>query len=294
MDTQPASNPRTFSHDTYTTYHNPVHFNSCARQAYFLNQAPFIPQPLPQTYHAMNTMATTFATPPAFPGSASQYEQPSVPSLGPSTRSRKRKADSQENERLSKRLGQLNLEKGGQKLYIPVESPAESPHLQPTTSSTTSGNPLPHIPDDDSMRLDDTSHKVYIYNLDDELSSSDSESVCSETDNSYRLAFLTDIDKHMKLNRIPQSVFANNDGEIAGTNINDMQMVLYSDPSSLTVEDPEKDGVRRAIIEARKRLREKQSSGSAGEDTGSGQSTPVTRSPTAGDAYLDPNEMELD
>ena len=36
-----------------------------------------------------------------------------------------------------------------------------------------------------------------------------------------------------------------------------MQMVLYSDPKSLTVPE-EKDGVRRAIIEARHRVREKQ------------------------------------
>lgn len=107
------------------------------------------------------------------------------------------------------------------------------------------------------MRLDDNAHKVYIYNLDDELSSSDTESTCSAEDNNHRLVFLADIDKHLRHNRIPASVFANQDGEIAGTNINDMQLVLYSDPTSLTVADKQ-DNVRRAVIEARNRMRQKQ------------------------------------
>lgn len=96
------------------------------------------------------------------------------------------------------------------------------------------------------MQLDDTKHKVYIYNIDDELSS-DSE---SETDG--KLVFLPDIEKRLRESRIPPSVLANQDGELAG-----MQLVLYSDPKSLSVPE-EKDGVRKAIIEARRRLREGQ------------------------------------
>ena len=155
------------------------------------------------------------------------------------------------NERLSKRLSLLNLEKNGERLYVPVESP----HLRPTSDDDDS-HALPSIPEDDTMRLDDSAHKVYIYNLDDELSSSDTESTCSD-DSNHRLVFLADIDKHLRQNRIPPSVFANPDGEIAGTNINDMQVVLYSDPSSLTVPE-EQDSVRRAVIEARNRMRERQ------------------------------------
>ncbi|KAI0881442.1 uncharacterized protein GGS22DRAFT_58131 [Annulohypoxylon maeteangense] len=148
---------------------------------------------------------------------------------------RKRKAESQDNERLSKRLSLLNLEKNGNKLYVPVESPK----LRPTECALT------QIPEDDTMQLDDSKHKVYIYNLDDELSE-------SESDGEGRLVFIPDIEKHLMQNRIPPSVLANSDGELAG-----MQMVLYSEPSSLTV-PKEQDSVRKAIIEARQRVREKQ------------------------------------
>ncbi|OTA87873.1 hypothetical protein M434DRAFT_61100, partial [Hypoxylon sp. CO27-5] len=150
-------------------------------------------------------------------------------------KARKRKAESQENERLSKRLSLLNLEQNGQKLYVPVESP----HLRPTESTS-----LKRIPDNDTMQLDDSKHKVYIYNLDDELSE-------AESDNDGRLVFLPDIEKHLMQNRIPPSVLWNKEGECAG-----MEMVLYSEPSSLTV-PKEHDSVRKAIIEARQRAREK-------------------------------------
>jgi hypothetical protein len=95
------------------------------------------------------------------------------------------------------------------------------------------------------MQLDDTKHKVYIYDIDDELTSDD------ESDDG-KLVFLPDIEKHLKENRIPRHILANDDGEIAG-----MQMVLYSDPKSISVPES-KDGVRKAIIESRDRLREKQ------------------------------------
>lgn len=95
------------------------------------------------------------------------------------------------------------------------------------------------------MRLDDSKYKVYIYNIDDELSSE------SEPEDG-KLVFLPDIQKHLKTNRIPPSVLANADGELAG-----MQLVLYSEPSSLTVPE-EQDSVRKAILEARARHRQKQ------------------------------------
>ncbi|KAI0178543.1 hypothetical protein GGR52DRAFT_260888 [Hypoxylon sp. FL1284] len=143
-----------------------------------------------------------------------------------------------DNERLSKRLSLLNLEQNGQKLYVPVESPK----LRPTESAS-----LTQIPENDAMQLDDTKHKVYIYDIDAELSSDESDS-----EGNSRLVFLPDIEKHLKQNRIPPSILANKDGELAG-----MQMVLYSEPTSLTV-PKEKDSVRKAIIEARQRVRQKQ------------------------------------
>jgi hypothetical protein len=98
---------------------------------------------------------------------------------------------------------------------------------------------------DDSMQLEDTKHKVYIYNIDDELAEDD------DTDEG-KLVFLPDIEKHLRENRIPPHILANKDGELAG-----MQLVLYSDPKSLSVPES-RDSVRKAIIEARQRHRETQ------------------------------------
>jgi hypothetical protein len=97
------------------------------------------------------------------------------------------------------------------------------------------------------MHVDESKYKVYVYDLDDELSSE------SEPEDG-KLVFLPDIEKHLNLNRIPPSVLANSDGELAG-----MQLVLYSDsePHSLTVPE-DKDSVRKAILESRARLREQQ------------------------------------
>lgn len=134
------------------------------------------------------------------------------------------------------------------------------------------------------MQLDNTKHKVYIYNLDDELSSSENE---SDADDAGRLVFLPDIEKHLRANRypplqnpipIPKPILPNKDGELAG-----MQLVLYSDgPSSISVPQ-EQDSVRKAIIEARARLREKQSAerngggGGGGVDVGGGRTYDAKR-----------------
>lgn len=106
-------------------------------------------------------------------------------------------------------------------------------------------NTLAQAPAGDSMQVDDSKHKVYIFNMDDELSS-------ESEDEEGKLVFLPDIGKHLRDNRIPAHILANPEGELAG-----MQMVLYSDPKSLTVPE-ERDGVRKAVIEARQRAREKQ------------------------------------
>ncbi|TVY91815.1 hypothetical protein LAWI1_G003707 [Lachnellula willkommii] len=153
-------------------------------------------------------------------------------------RVRKRKAEDQHSERLSKRLSLLNLERDGQRLYVPVEQPAiNSPPPNPKPST---------LKDPDVMLLDDSKHKVYIYDLDAELSDS------GESDDG-KLVFLPDIKKHLQESRIPPSILANSDGELAGNN----QLVLYNIPSSLTVPEAQ-DSVRKAIIESRARARAKQ------------------------------------
>lgn len=98
------------------------------------------------------------------------------------------------------------------------------------------------------MLLDDTKDKVYIHNLDDELSDADSDAGSSSGE---RLVFLPDIER--KLGKIPKVVLT--DG--SGSSDNDKQMVLYRVPESLTV-PREQDNVRKAIIETRERMRQKQ------------------------------------
>ncbi|CAK7264840.1 hypothetical protein SEPCBS119000_001203 [Sporothrix epigloea] len=137
-----------------------------------------------------------------------------------------------------------------------------------------------HNATDEDMLVDDTKYKVYIHNIDDELSD-DRESVSSDMDanaetssagdSSTRLVFLPDIDKclrsaartaaltghtsnppaHKKL-FVPRPILPNDQGELAG-----MQLVLYNDPSSLSV-PRESDSVRQAILDARARIRERQ------------------------------------
>ncbi|PNP58613.1 hypothetical protein THARTR1_01629 [Trichoderma harzianum] len=151
---------------------------------------------------------------------------------------RKRKAETldTDRERLSKRLSRLNIEPKS-KLHVKAETPAIA-----TASSTC---PKATSDENETMQVDDSKHVVYINDLDAELSSD------SENDDG-KLVFLPDIEKHLRQNRIPRHILANDDGELAG-----MQLVLYSDPKSLSVPE-EKDSVRRAIIEARHRAREEQ------------------------------------
>lgn len=211
---------------------------------------------------------------------------------------RKRKADTQDtnSERLSKRLSVLNLgelslsqcaihpglrrihpsacdianlrshanissptpEQDGAKLYVPVEksqqpsqtSLASSPIIPSPTSTSPSAPDLPA-----PMQVDDTKHKVYIYSLDDELSSSspsDDDDSLPVSPTGNRISLLPDLSDHLRKSRIPRSILANSDGELAG-----MQLVLYREPAALSVPE-EYDGVRRAVVEARERIREKQ------------------------------------
>jgi hypothetical protein len=95
------------------------------------------------------------------------------------------------------------------------------------------------------MEVEDTKDKVYIYDLDKELAESESDD--------ERPVFIPDIERHL-LARIPRHVLIGDDAREAAKN---MQMILYQAPTSLTV-SPDKDNVRRAIIESRKRAQERQ------------------------------------
>jgi len=192
----------------------------------------------------------------------------------PSQSPRKRKAEGapENNERLSKRLSLLNLgmcapsnwisktytntssEQSGQKLYVPVENPDSQQFQQPPSpSSSKNAHRRKQAVDDDAhMQLDDTKYKVYIYNLDDELSSSDNEDGGADEG---KLLFLPDIEKHLRNTRIPTRVL--DPGRPDEMSSAGKELVLYQLPSSLSVPE-EHDSVRKAIMEARERARERQ------------------------------------
>jgi hypothetical protein len=100
-------------------------------------------------------------------------------------------------------------------------------------------------PQNDSMHIDDTKDKVYIYDLDAELSDTDSEK--------DQIVFLPEIEK--RITKIPKSVLLNREDTPPSH-----EVVLYNVPSSLLVPE-EKDSVRKAIIESRARVREQQARG---------------------------------
>lgn len=157
------------------------------------------------------------------------------------------------------------------------------------------------------MELDDSKHKVYIYNLDDELSSSsDTDSDAgggTSSSSDGRLVFLADMDKHLRDGRrrlLPGRALDPRPDAWAGK-----ELVLYRVPASLSVPE-EQDSVRKAIIEARARVRERQKAASA--EGAVPEVVPVrTASPVLGDVAMDaitasspgveeddPDAMEID
>ncbi|KAF2627967.1 hypothetical protein BU25DRAFT_392480 [Macroventuria anomochaeta] len=162
-------------------------------------------------------------------------------------------------QRLSKRFNLLNLGIAA-RLYIPVPSstdaaaaaatpPAATPHPLAPNAPAPRRQRAPRPPaNDDSMHVEDTAHRVYIHDLAAELSDTDSDS--------ENPIFLSDIEKH--LSKIPRHVLL---GPPPGS-AEHKQVVLYSVPASLSVPE-EQDNVRKAIVEARQRMRERQAGGVA-------------------------------
>lgn len=146
------------------------------------------------------------------------------------------------------------------------------------------------------MQLDDSKHKVYIYNLEDEFSSSD-----GETDDG-KLLFLPDIERHLRVNRIPPQLLSNPAEDLKGR-----ELVLYNVPSSITVPE-EQDSVRKAILESRARIREKQQKEAREERPLESQSPAASPKPAFANGFAnvfpsspgfpmaqeDPEAMELD
>jgi len=102
------------------------------------------------------------------------------------------------------------------------------------------------------MQIEDTPHRIYIHDLDAELA--DTSSPSSSSSSAETPIFLPDIEKH--LSKIPYHLLQGQEP----TNSLQNQLVLYRVPESLTV-PAERDSVRKAIVEARERARERQGSG---------------------------------
>jgi hypothetical protein len=138
--------------------------------------------------------------------------------------------------------------------------------------------------------VDDTRHRVYVQNLDAEIA----EIEANEPEE--RLIFLPDIEKHFS--RIPEHLLATPQDIISAAR--QQELVLYSVPRSLTVDEGH-DSVRKAILDARQRARDKAVEDARREDMerqyakdeniavetahgyGSGYGTPVEEDPDAMD-----------
>ncbi|KNG46533.1 hypothetical protein DDE82_001376 [Stemphylium lycopersici] len=191
---------------------------------------------------------------PGSPASTAHYAQQNAP------RGTKRAADSSlENEqRLSKRFDLLNLvDSNGTRLYIPVPGSTDATLSRPPASPTSCPDPLAFVPAakpkhhrkprapraEEGMEVEDTPHRVYISDLSAELSD-----IESDEENPI---FLSDIEKH--LSKIPRHVLVGPEPTPTENN----QVILYNVPTSLTVPEAQ-DNVRKAIVEARQRIRDKQ------------------------------------
>lgn len=122
------------------------------------------------------------------------------------------------------------------KRYIPIPSPSSySPSSKPLQNAT--------VDDNDYMQVEDTKDKVYIFDLNKELAEVES--------GEDTPVFIPDIEKHIM--KLPKSMLIGDDVKAAANK----QMILYRPPPSFTV-PADKDSVRKAIIECRRRAQEKQ------------------------------------
>ncbi|KAF8439167.1 hypothetical protein BGX38DRAFT_1208771 [Terfezia claveryi] len=139
--------------------------------------------------------------------------------------------DLNEEQPLSKRLSLLNLNYGSfnninqPRKLTPVQIP-KSPKKQRSS-----------LAEQERMEVDNV---VYVSDLDSD----------SESDADDKVVYLPDIER--KLNRIPYQLVSGGSNDLPTST----ELVLYSVPSSISVPE-QKDVVRRAIIESRQRLREK-------------------------------------
>ncbi|KAF1840453.1 uncharacterized protein K460DRAFT_296012 [Cucurbitaria berberidis CBS 394.84] len=230
---------------------------------------------------------------PAHPQAQQQPQQAQAQAQAPlqsAPHGKKRPAENslEHEHRLSKRFDLLNLlDDNGTRLYIGVPGSSSSSALQSPAAKavqppqpTISHNKRSHRPrpppDEDVMQVEDTPHRVYIADLNAELSD-------IESDEDTPI-FLSDIEKH--LSKIPRHILLGPEPKTP----EDSQLVLYNVPTSLSVPE-EHDNVRKAIVEARRRIREKQANPVTEPDGVHGATTGMLDIPPAED---DDDAMDID
>lgn len=119
-----------------------------------------------------------------------------------------------------------------------------------------SGRDLSHLhdfnresEDGGMMSVDDTSHKIWVGDLDAEIAEIEANEAREKNE-----ALLSDA-AGQEIGKIPQHLLRSNTAN--SDERSNMQMILYKDPISISVPE-EHDAVRKTIIEARRRVREKQ------------------------------------
>ena len=152
----------------------------------------------------------------------------------------------------SKRPSQIGLASVG----VPFrdESPSTiSPLHSQHPSRNHSYDAASHGTTDDCMTVDDTAYRVWVRDLDAEIA----EIEAAEAEEQNADLHITDAGKEYSRSKVPEHLLRQNPSDPTGSVATDMQMILYRDPISISVPE-EDDAVRKTIIEARQRMRDKQ------------------------------------
>lgn len=99
------------------------------------------------------------------------------------------------------------------------------------------------------MSLDDTTDRTWVHDLDAEIAEIEAEEARHKNETLFNNA------AEQEIGKIPQHLLRGNTTQNDGQS--NMQMILYGDPISISVPE-EHDAVRKTIVEARRRMREKQ------------------------------------
>jgi hypothetical protein len=185
--------------------------------------------------------------------------------------------DLEREQRLTKRFNLLNLDQSGNRRYIPIAATSTSykapsyqsfPCSETTSNSysdaTSNSHSSPPV-ESDGMEVEDTPNRIYITDLDAEIAS-------LEPSTPNHPIFLPDIEKHLL--GLPAHVLkpSAEEEEARREKEKSMQLVVYGLPTSISIPE-ERDNVRRAIEDARRRVRERMPLGGQIEAAVKGTST---------------------